>query len=83
VPLRVVDVSGDPALMGRYGNEVPVLVLPGGRALDARASTDQVERAFRETARAVAVAGGRGRVVEWLRRALGRRRRAGGPGAET
>jgi glutaredoxin len=48
IPLRVTDVSLDPDLLARYGSEVPVLELPGGRTLGARATDAEVNAAFQE-----------------------------------
>ena len=36
VGLVEVDVDADPALLARYGDKVPVLVLPGGRSIGGR-----------------------------------------------
>ncbi len=48
IPLRVKDISSDPDLMARYGSEVPVLELPGGGTLGARATDAEVNAAFRQ-----------------------------------
>jgi VanZ family protein len=48
VPLRVVDITHDATLASRYKNEVPVLLLPGGRRLQGRVEPGEVEAAFRE-----------------------------------
>ncbi len=45
--LQVVDVEKDEALRTRYENEVPVLLLPGGRILQGRVADDEIEAAFR------------------------------------
>ena len=78
IPLVVLDVDADPALARLYGDEVPVLVLPGGRTLRGRVGPDEVAAAFREIASRVRperpVAGFAGRVVTW---ALRRWRRGG------
>jgi len=72
--LRVVEVGADPVLEARYGRDVPVLVLPGGRTIRGRARYDEVERAFREAASLAGEAhlrrpgGGR----PWLRRLVPR-----------
>ena len=44
--LVVVDVDSDPALAARYGQEVPVLVLPGGAVLKGRAEPGAITTAF-------------------------------------
>ena len=51
IPLRVIDISQDTTLQSRYGNEVPVLELPGGRRIQGRAAPGEVERAFRDLVR--------------------------------
>ena len=58
LPLRVVDVDSHPALVERYGNEVPVLELPGGVFLRGRVEAEAVEGAFRRAV-AATVRGGR------------------------
>ena len=73
IRLRVVDVRTDPDLEARFGREVPVLALPGGRTLRGRVEPDELEVAFREARGAFA--GRRTGVVPWLRRALAAVRR--------
>jgi hypothetical protein len=48
VALVVVDVDSDPDLRRRYGDQVPVLELPGGRFLRGRVTSDEIERALVE-----------------------------------
>ena len=45
--LRVVDVDGDPALVARYGHEVPVVVVNGRKAFKFRLSAEQLLRQLR------------------------------------
>jgi hypothetical protein len=47
VRLRVVEVDSDPELVRRFGDQVPVLLLPGGGRLQGRAAARDVEEAFR------------------------------------
>ena len=49
--LTVVDIDKDPALAARYGQEVPVLALPGGVVLKGRVQAGEVEAAFATAAR--------------------------------
>jgi hypothetical protein len=72
LPLVVLDVDGDPDLARLYGNEVPVLVMPGGRSLRGRVSPAEVDAAFREATVSLRpprpVAALAGRVVTWALR---------------
>ena len=64
VRLRVVEVDSDPELVRRFGDQVPVLLLPGGGRVQGRAAARDVEDAFRRMdAR---------RRWAWMRRLLGR-----------
>jgi glutaredoxin len=47
VPLRVIEVDSDPDLVARFGEQVPVLLLPGGVRVQGRAGAREVEEAFR------------------------------------
>ena len=81
--LVVVDVDSDAALRSRFGDEVPVLELPGGVSIRGRAAAGTVDEAFRQAAiRLRSVPAGsaghqRGHVparhggLAWIRRALG------------
>ncbi|MFQ5876882.1 MAG: glutaredoxin family protein [Acidobacteriota bacterium] len=60
IALQVVDISGDPGLMARYGQEIPVLILPDGRTLRGRAEGRDVEAAFRDLGRETARCRARG-----------------------
>ena len=80
VGLVEVDVDADPALAARYGDKVPVLVLPGGRSIGGRAGAWEVDESFGRAAsflsdlEAIAPAAGRSaarRLITWLRRELG------------
>ncbi len=72
--LRVVDVEKDEALRTQYGNEIPVLLLPGGRILKGRVPADEIEAAFLAAGPPAGSAARR----SWLRRLLERGRpRAG------
>jgi hypothetical protein len=46
LPLTVehVDISGDPELEGRYGSEVPVLLVDGRKAAKYRVTEDDLRR---------------------------------------
>ena len=68
VALAIVDVDGDPDLRARYGDAVPVLVLPDGPRFTGRASAAALETAFREAA-------GRPPRRRWWRRLVPFRRR--------
>lgn len=67
ISLRTVDVLSDAGLASRYANEVPLLVLPGGRVLRGRVAAGEVEAAFRAAGRSRGSAPG----PRWLRRLLG------------
>src|SRR5882672_5779634 len=73
--VREVDVSLDPDLLARYGNETPMLVLPGGRMIRGQASAIMVEAAFREAAASAGAESPRGAIaaagrlrLRWLAR---------------
>jgi len=81
--LVVLDVDSDGALRSRFGDRVPVLLLPGGGSVVGGAEARAVDDAFRESARLSrdrvagegrAVPGNPGRRggLAWIRRALGR-----------
>jgi hypothetical protein len=76
LPLVVVDIDSDPVLASRYGTEVPVLILPGGRTLSGRVLPGEVDAAFRAVVAGTAgcrpVAALPGRVVTWALRRLRR-----------
>jgi hypothetical protein len=77
--LRIVDIGGDAGLEARYGDAVPVLVLPA-MTFSGRADARAIEAAFRAARGPVAPAGAR--LAAALRRALDglrRRPRGGGP----
>jgi hypothetical protein len=42
--LEVVDVNGDPALLERYGHEVPVLAIDGRKAFKVRVDARALRR---------------------------------------
>ena len=81
IRLVVLDVDSDAALRSRYGDRVPVLLLPGGISVVGRAEARAVDDAFRESARlsrdrvagegqAKPGAPGRRGGLAWVRRAL-------------
>ncbi len=84
--LRVVDVNSDPVLEARFGREVPVLLLPGGRTIRGPAAYVDVDRLFRLSALSAveglpggtAIAGRAGTGIAWLRRLARRLGRARG-----
>ena len=45
--LRVVDVDGDPALVEKYGHEVPVVEIDGRKAFKYRLTTRELLRRLR------------------------------------
>jgi hypothetical protein len=45
--LEVVDVNGDPALLERYGHEVPVLTIDGRKAFKVRVDAHALRRRLR------------------------------------
>jgi hypothetical protein len=49
--LEVVDVNGDPALLGRYGHEVPVLTIDGRKAFKFRVDAQALRRRLRHERR--------------------------------
>lgn len=71
--LVVVDVDSDPVLAARYGQEVPVLVLPGGGVLKGRVEPGVLAAAFAAatTGTSAGVAARARRVVTSLARRLG------------
>jgi glutaredoxin len=90
VSLIEVEVDADPDLVDRYGERVPVLVLPGGRSISGRAAAREVDDAFGRAAlflrglEAKPSAAGSPvvrRGIEWIRRTLGRD--DGGSGGRT
>jgi len=50
VRLRVIAVDSDPDLVARYGDQVPVLLLPDGGRVQGGAGAREVEEAFRRAA---------------------------------
>jgi len=42
--LDIVDISTDPALMARYGLEIPVLLVDGRKAAKYRVTAAELER---------------------------------------
>lgn len=50
IRLREVDISQDPELESRYGQDVPVLLVNGSRAFKHRASVSQLRRRLRREA---------------------------------
>ena len=83
IRLVVIDVDSDLGLCSRYGDRVPVLVLPGGGSIVGRAEARAVDDAFRDSARlrrdsaaggglAMRHASDRRGALAWIRRALGR-----------
>ena len=50
VRLRVIAVDSDPDLIARYGDQVPVLLLPDGARVQGGAGASEVEEAFRRAA---------------------------------
>jgi glutaredoxin-like protein DUF836 len=79
VPVRVVDVDTDEGLRARYGSEVPVLELPGERAIQGKASPREILAAFERAAARGSGGPRRARALPgWLRRILDRER----PGRE-
>jgi glutaredoxin len=41
-PIEEVDISGDPALLARYGEEIPVLFIDGRKAFKYRVSEKEL-----------------------------------------
>ena len=76
VRLSTADVDDDPALAALYGQRVPVLTLPGGAILEARATAAEIDAGFRGAADFLARIEGRtGRDVGASGSALARIRR--------
>lgn len=50
VRLRVIAIDADPDLVARFGDEVPVLLLPDGGRVQGRAGALEVDEAFRRAA---------------------------------
>ncbi len=50
VPLHEIDIDADPDLRARYGEQVPVLELPGEPTVIGRAGPAEVDEAFRRAA---------------------------------
>ncbi len=84
--LVVLDVDLDPGLCSRYGDRVPVLLLPGGGSIVGRAEARAVDEAFRDSARLSRDSGACGGLatprapdrrggLAWIQRALGRGKR--------
>src|SRR5262245_73407 len=48
--LEKVDISGDPALIAKYGNEVPVVMINGRKAFKGRVQEGQLRRKLRRAA---------------------------------
>ena len=81
--LVVLDVDADAARRSRYGDQVPVLQLPGGASIAGRAGAGTVDAAFRQAAALLRNARvshdgpggscvpGRRRGLAWIRRTLG------------
>ena len=64
VRLRVVEVDSDPELVRRFGDQVPVLLLPDGGRVQGGAAARDVEEAFLRL--------DVWRRGSWMRRLLGR-----------
>lgn len=62
VGLRVIEIDSDPQLVARFGDQVPVLLLPGGGRVRGRAGSREVDEAFRRAS---------GRSASWMRRLFG------------
>ena len=45
--LRVIEIDADPDLVARFGDQVPVLLLPDGGRLQGGAGAREVDEAFR------------------------------------
>lgn len=63
VRLRVIEIDSDPDLVERFGEQVPVLLLPGGVRVQGRAGAREVEEAFQRASVR--------RPPSWMRRLLG------------
>jgi hypothetical protein len=52
IPLRIeeIDVSGDPALEARYGDEIPVLLVAGKKAAKYRVTEEELTRLLKARA---------------------------------
>jgi glutaredoxin len=50
VELREIDVSQDPDLEGRYGNDIPVLFVNGSKAFKHRATVSKIRDRLRREA---------------------------------
>lgn len=48
--LRVIAIDSDPDLVVRYGDQVPVLLLPDGGRVQGGATAREVDQAFRRAA---------------------------------
>lgn len=75
VRLRVISVDSDPDLIARFGDQVPVLLLPDGGRVQGVAGAREVEEAFRRAAPR--------RGLSWMRRMLGLAPRGRAGGAST
>lgn len=75
VRLRVIAVDSDPDLIARYGEQVPVLLLPDGGLVQGGAGAREVEEAFRRAAPR--------RGPSWVRSVLGLAPRGRTGGAST
>jgi glutaredoxin len=75
VRLRVITVDSDTDLVARYGDQVPVLLLPDGGRVQGGAGAREVEEAFHRTAPR--------RGPSWVRSVLGLAPRGRTGGAST
>ena len=48
IRLREVDISGNPELESRYGNDVPVLFVNGAKAFEHRATVGELRARLRQ-----------------------------------
>ena len=64
ITLEIVDISADPELDARYGQEIPVLLVDGKKAAKYRVSEQELRRILAEKTGGPGQAGGAGRPGE-------------------
>ena len=48
IQLREIDISEDPELEARYGNDIPVLFVNGSKAFEHRATVEELRQRLRQ-----------------------------------
>jgi hypothetical protein len=48
IRLREIDISEDPDLEARYGNDIPVLFVNGSKAFEHRATVEELRKRLRQ-----------------------------------